>query len=149
MTGRVLTGLGAGFLFGLGLVVSGMGDPAKVLNFLDIAGTWDASLAIVMGAAVIVTFIGYRIVLAIPKPVFEPQFHLPTKVSVDSRLLGGAALFGIGWGLSGLCPGPAFTVVPQGLVTGSTPFLAFFTMMLAGMWVARAFHRQKRERIAA
>ena len=122
-----------GLIFGLGLVVSGMSDPAKVLNFLDLAGTWDPSLAFVMGGAVIVTFIGYRIVLQRKAPIFDTKFHVPTRTDVDARLIVGPALFGIGWGLGGFCPGPALTAI--GL--GAPGTLMFVPAMLVGMWVAR------------
>lgn len=97
----------AGLLFGAGVTVSGMVDPAKVLNFMDIAGNWDPTLIFVMGAALIVTFIGYRLVLARPQPLFETHFILPTSTLVDKRLIAGAVMFGLGWGLTGFCPGPA------------------------------------------
>ena len=99
----------AGIMFGLGLVISGMANPAKVLNFLDVAGTWDPSLAFVMVGAVAVTAIGYRLVLARPKPLLASSFHLPTQRRLDARIFVGPAIFGIGWGLSGFCPGPAVT----------------------------------------
>ena len=122
-----------GLIFGLGLVVSGMSNPAKVLNFLDLAGSWDPSLAFVMGGAVIVTFIGYRIVLQRKAPIFDTKFHVPTRTDVDTRLIVGPALFGIGWGLGGFCPGPALTAI--GL--GAPGTLIFVRAMLVGMWVAR------------
>ncbi|WP_294923361.1 DUF6691 family protein [uncultured Paracoccus sp.] len=128
-----LINLAIGLLLGTGLVVSGMSDPAKVLNFLDIAGTWDPSLAFVMGGAVIVAFLGFRLVLGRPAPVFSDAFQLPQRKDIDARLVLGAALFGIGWGLGGLCPGPALATV--GL--GAPGVLAFVPSMLAGMWVAR------------
>ncbi len=122
-----------GLIFGLGLVVSGMSNPAKVLNFLDLAGYWDPSLAFVMGGAVIVAFIGYRIVLQRNAPIFDTKFHVPTRTDVDTRLIIGPALFGIGWGLGGFCPGPALTAI--GL--GAPGTLIFVPAMLVGMWVAR------------
>lgn len=122
-----------GLIFGLGLVISGMVNPAKVLNFLDFAGTWDPSLALVMGGAVFVTAIGYRLVLVRPKPLFASSFHLPTQSTLDARIFAGPAIFGIGWGLSGFCPGPAVTSL--GLAAPGT--LAFVPAMLIGMAVAR------------
>ncbi|MEQ1952288.1 DUF6691 family protein [Mesorhizobium yinganensis] len=122
-----------GLLFGIGLVVSGMSDPAKVLNFLDVAGTWDPSLAFVMGGGVLVAFIGYRLVLRRDRPLMANGFRLPTKTSIDGRLLTGAAIFGIGWGIGGFCPGPAFAA----LGLGQPGTLAFVLAMLAGFWVAR------------
>ncbi|WP_024518008.1 DUF6691 family protein [Bradyrhizobium sp. Tv2a-2] len=126
-----------GLIFGLGLLVSGMSNPAKVLNFLDFgavtAGGWDPSLAFVMAGAVAVTFVGFRIVLARSKPVFAERFQLPTKRELDPRILAGPAIFGIGWGLAGFCPGPAFTA----LGFGSRASLIFVAAMLFGMWLAR------------
>lgn len=130
---KTLAGFFCGLLFGVGLVISGMSDPAKVLNFLDLFGTWDPSLAFVMGGAVLVSFIGYRYVLNRPAPVFSEVFHLPTKTDADSQLLTGASLFGIGWGLGGFCPGPAFTALPL----LSTGIIAFFPALLIGMWLGR------------
>lgn len=130
---RIVSGLVAGLVFGIGLVLSGMVDPAKVMNFLDIAGTWDASLAFVMGAAVLVTSVGYRLVVGQGKPLFEEKFFLPTTSDIDLRLVGGAALFGIGWGLAGFCPGPALT----SLILGSEGTVVFVAAMIAGMWAGR------------
>lgn len=131
---RTLAALAAGLVFGLGLSVSGMTDPAKVLNFLDLAGTWDASLAFVMGGGVVVAFIGYRLAFAAGAPLFDSRFHLPAATQIDTRLLAGAALFGAGWGLAGLCPGPALA----SLFNGSTGVLVFVGAMMAGMWLGRA-----------
>lgn len=97
----------AGLLFGGGLTVSQMVNPDKVISFLNITGDWDPSLAFVMGGALIVTLIGYQLVLKRKGPLFADKFRLPTRKDIDSPLLMGAALFGIGWGLAGLCPGPA------------------------------------------
>lgn len=132
---RTLASLGAGLLFGLGLAVSQMVNPAKVLDFLDVAGNWDPSLAFVMAGAVAVTWIGYRIVLGRPKPVLAERFQLPTATAIDPRLIVGAAIFGIGWGLAGLCPGPAITSIAY-LQTGT---LYFLPAMLAGLFLARRF----------
>lgn len=128
-----LVNLGLGLLFGVGLVVSGMSNPAKVLNFLDLFGTWDPSLAFVMGGAVVVAFIGYRLVLGRDAPVAGDAFQIPTRKDIDMRLAGGAALFGVGWGLGGFCPGPALTAI--GL--GETGTLVFVPAMFLGMWLAR------------
>jgi len=130
---KLLVSLIAGLIFGVGLIVSGMGNPAKVLNFLDLFGTWDPSLAFVMGGAVIVTFIGYRLVLKRTSPVLHTRFHLPTRKDVDGQLIAGASLFGLGWGLGGFCPGPAFVSLPL----ASQGILIFFPAMLVGMIVAR------------
>lgn len=128
-----LVNLALGLLFGIGLVVSGMADPAKVLNFLDLFGTWDPSLAFVMGGAVIVAFIGYRLVLTRERPVIGNTFHLPIRNDIDARVIAGPAIFGIGWGLGGFCPGPALTA----LGLGGTGTLAFVPAMIVGMWAAR------------
>ncbi len=128
-----LVNLALGLLFGAGLVVSGMSDPAKVLNFLDLFGTWDPSLALVMGGAVLVTFVGYRFVLARGEPIVGARFHLPSRNDIDARIVAGPAIFGIGWGLGGFCPGPALTA----LGLGATGTLAFIPAMIVGMWIAR------------
>jgi uncharacterized membrane protein YedE/YeeE len=126
-----------GLIFGLGLVISGMSDPAKVLNFLDLAGigsgTWDASLAFVMAGAVAVTFVGYNRIQKQPRPVFGEKFHLPTKQELDLRIISGPAIFGVGWGLAGFCPGPAVTA----LGFGSSAAVIFVAAMAAGMMLAR------------
>lgn len=128
-----LVNLALGLLFGAGLVVSGMADPAKVLNFLDLFGTWDPSLAFVMGGAVIVAFIGYRLVLRRERPLSGGAFHLPTRQDIDSRILVGPAIFGVGWGLGGFCPGPAIAA----LGLGAPGTLAFVPAMILGMFAAR------------
>jgi len=128
-----LVNLGLGLLFGIGLVVSGMSDPAKVLGFLDLFGTWDPSLAFVMGGAVLVAFFGYRAVLARSRPIVGDRFHLPEKTAIDGRLIAGSAIFGIGWGLGGFCPGPALTA----LGLGAAGTLVFIPAMALGMWAAR------------
>lgn len=125
--------LALGLLFGIGLVISGMSDPAKVLNFLDLAGTWDPSLAFVMGGAVIVAFFGYRVVLKRDRPIVGERFRLPTRTELEPRIFAGPAIFGLGWGLSGFCPGPALTAL--GLAAPGT--LAFVPCMIIGMWLAR------------
>jgi uncharacterized protein len=130
---RPLANLVAGVVFGLGLVISGLANPAKVLNFLDLAGAWDPSLAFVMAGAVLTAALGYRVVLARPAPAFDSRFHLPTATAIDRRMLAGAAMFGVGWGLSGYCPGPAITALP--LLNPAT--LVFVAAMLLGMWLGR------------
>lgn len=132
--GRMFGGLIAGLLFGAGLSISGMINPAKVLGFLDLAGAWDPSLAFVMLGGVTVTAIGYRTVLRRDQPVFERGFALPSRRDIDPALLLGAALFGIGWGLGGYCPGPALA----GLGFGAADTLAFVAAMALGMIAARA-----------
>jgi uncharacterized protein len=126
---RTLAALFAGALFGLGLAVSGMMNPAKVIGFLDITGAWDPTLAFVMGGALLVTIPAFRLILGRQRPLLADGFALPTKTALDARLLGGAALFGVGWGLSGFCPGPAVAA----LVTGLAPVFAFVAAMVAGM----------------
>ncbi|MBD3898131.1 YeeE/YedE family protein [Halomonas sp. ML-15] len=130
---KALAGYVAGLLFGLGLAISGMTDPARVLGFLDLAGAWDPTLMFVLGGAVVTTFIGYRLAWARGRPLFEASFQLPTRRDLDARLLGGAALFGIGWGLSGYCPGPAVASI-AGL---SLPLVAMLGAMVAGWYLAR------------
>ncbi len=133
----ILAQFGAGALFGVGLLVSGMANPAKVLNFLDLsaiyAGTWDGSLAFVMIAAVAVAFIGFRLARRRPRPLLAAQFPAQPSPVVDARLLVGACLFGLGWGLAGYCPGPALV----GLGAGSPKAALFVLAMLAGMAAAR------------
>lgn len=132
---RIILGFLSGLVFGLGLVISGMADPAKVLNFLDLAGTWDPSLAFVMAGASVTAFIGYRLVWRRGAPALDTRFDLPTNSRIDRPLILGAALFGIGWGIGGFCPGPAWTALPL-LAPGT---LAFLPAMLAGLWLgARA-----------
>ncbi len=126
---RVLVALASGALFGLGLIVSDMVNPARVLGFLDLAGAWDPTLAFVMGGALIPMVVAWRIAAARPAPVCGAAFPGPAAARLDTRLLGGAALFGAGWGLVGFCPGPALTA----LGTGSTEALIFTAAMLAGM----------------
>ncbi|SNY96654.1 DUF6691 family protein [Halomonas sp. hl-4] len=123
----------AGLLFSLGLAVSGMTDPARVVGFLDVAGDWDPTLMFVLGGAVITTFIGYRVVLKQPAPMLDGRFQLPSKQTLDARLLGGAALFGVGWGLSGYCPGPAIA----SLGGATLPLVAMLATMVLGWVIAR------------
>jgi uncharacterized membrane protein YedE/YeeE len=133
---KMLVNLFAGALFGLGLSVSGMVNPQKVIGFLDFAGDWDPTLALVFGGALLVAIPAFRLILKRPRPVLAEKFDLPTKKDVDARLLAGAAIFGIGWGLAGLCPGPAVTALASGLA----PVFAFVAAMVAGMaiykWVS-------------
>ena len=108
----VLSSLLAGLLFGLGLVISQMVNPAKVLAFLDIFGSWDPSLLLVMGAAVAMSTLGYAVAKHRGRPFLAPRLEIPIRRDLEPRLLTGAAVFGIGWGLAGLCPGPALTLLP-------------------------------------
>lgn len=136
----------AGVLFGLGLAVSQMVDPGKVLAFLDVAavadGAWDPSLLLVLCAAVGTNLVGYRLVLGRPSPLFAARFSLPTRKDVDRRLVAGSALFGVGWGLAGYCPGPAVAALSQ----GSLDALWFTIAMLLGMF---AFQKTEAERAPA
>jgi uncharacterized protein len=122
-----------GIIFGTGIVISGMANPAKVLNFFDLAGSWDPSLAFVMGGALAVTFVGYRLVLPRPGPLLDTRYHLPTSRAIDLKLLGGSAIFGIGWGIAGFCPGGALPT----LGTGNTSVIVFSAAMVAGMIIAK------------
>lgn len=108
---RLLAATLSGVLFGAGLVISGMSNPNKVLNFLDLAGPWDPSLLLVMAAAVMITFLGFRLAWRLQRPWCAESFQLPSARRPDLRLLVGAALFGLGWGLAGYCPGPALTAL--------------------------------------
>ena len=108
---RNVFSLTSGLLFGFGLAVSSMINPAKIVGFLDITGNWNPSLAFVMGGAVFVTALTFRLILKRPKPIFTDIFELPSKVSLDGKLITGAAIFGIGWAMSGLCPGPAISSI--------------------------------------
>ena len=122
-----------GAIFGLGIAISGMANPAKVLNFFDVAGSWDPSLIFVMGGALIVTAIGFRLVLSRSHPLLAGGFSLPTKRDIDVRLLGGAAIFGVGWGIAGFCPGG---VVPA-LGLGRSEPAIFVAALVAGMLIVR------------
>ena len=130
---RAVSLLLIGGLFGLGLAISGMLNPAKVAGFLDLFGVWDPSLAFVMGGGVIANFISHRLVTRRQSPVFGAGFQIPTNSRIDGRLLSGAALFGIGWGLGGLCPGPAVA----SLAMAPAEVGLFVLMMLAGLAVGR------------
>ncbi|HTS41640.1 MAG TPA: YeeE/YedE family protein [Xanthobacteraceae bacterium] len=131
-----------GLLFGAGLLISGMAQPAKVLNFLDLFGTWDASLAFVMAGGLAVSSAGYALAKRRARPFLAPQSLWPTKSDIDSPLVYGSILFGIGWGLVGLCPGPALV----NLATLSPQIIVFVAAMAAGMilhdqWTARRIAR--------
>lgn len=126
---RILLALLSGAIFGIGLTVSEMINPAKVLGFLDILGSWDPSLAFVMGGALIASFIGVRLSQKSSTPVLTDSFHWPENTGIDGRLIAGAVLFGLGWALVGLCPGPAIAGLGFGLPESWT----FAAAMLAGM----------------
>lgn len=133
--GTVLVALGAGIVFGLGLAVARMVDPTVVLGFLDVAGPWNATLVFVMAGAVIAAIPGYVLVPRLTRPALAEAFEIPTRRDIDWRLIAGAAVFGVGWGLGGLCPGPAIA----DLSTGLGPIFAFFAAMVAGMLAYRVF----------
>jgi uncharacterized protein len=122
----------AGLLFGLGLSLGGMTQPAVVLGFLDIFGAWDPRLVFVMAGAVLTTAIGYRLVLRRSRPLLAERFQWPTSRRIDARLMGGAALFGIGWGIAGYCPGPALA----SLGAGAPALLVLVACMIVGWWLA-------------
>ncbi len=132
-----LSALAAGLIFGLGLTISGMINPSKVLGFLDIAGSWDPSLLFVLGGAVVTTMIGFRLVRRRQAPLFAGRFYLPEASGIDTRLMLGAALFGIGWGLVGLCPGPAIAA----LLADGWQVALFTVSALLGMAGHRLFRR--------
>ena len=143
---RLFSGFLVGLIFGVGIAVSGMINPAKVLNFFDIAGTWDPSLAFVMGGALVTTALGYRLVLRRDAPLIEARFQIPTARDIDARLIGGAAVFGLGWGIAGFCPGAA---VPA-LGSGKWEVALFVVALLAGLRVARMIRdRQAGKRAVA
>jgi hypothetical protein len=128
-----------GLLFALGLGLSGMTQPGKVTAFLDITGAWDPSLACVMIGAILVHALLYRLIRRRSAPVFASAFSLPTRTDMDARLIGGAALFGIGWGLGGFCPGPAVT----SLASGQTAVVIFVASMLVGMYLFQVVENQR------
>ena len=126
-----------GLVFGIGIALSGMINPAKVLNFFDIAGTWDPSLAFVMGGALVVTGIGYRLAWRRAQPLFGGRFQIPTNTQIDGKLIGGSALFGIGWGIAGFCPGAA---IPA-LGTGRWEVALFIGAVVIGFVLRRVLAR--------
>lgn len=140
---RLLTALLIGALFGTGISFAGMANPAKVLNFFDLAGAWDPSLALVMAGALAVTAPGYRLLFARGRPRFAPGFQLPTGRRIDRPLVLGALTFGIGWGIAGFCPGGALPTL--GILAGGAPagidVLIFVLALLAGIILARRLRR--------
>jgi hypothetical protein len=133
-----LTSFLSGIVFALGLGISGMTRPIKVIGFLDFFGNWDASLAFVMLGAISVYFVAYRLSQKMPSPILAAAFSIPKRTDLDRRLIAGAALFGAGWGLGGFCPGPAITA----LASGAPAVAVFVGAMAAGIylhgWVARS-----------
>lgn len=135
---QLVSALLIGLVFGAGIALSGMANPAKVLNFFDLAGTWDPSLIFVMGGALAVTFVGYRVVLRRSGPVLGGGFNLPTRRDIDRPLVLGSAVFGIGWGIAGFCPGG---VIPALGLLRPEP-VVFVVAMVVGILVARLLQRQ-------
>lgn len=131
----IFIALASGLLFGVGLIAGGMTDPSKVQGFLDLFGRWDPSLAFVMGGAILVGSVGFALARRRQVAWTGDAMELPKSRIVDTRLLAGGALFGIGWGLGGLCPGPALTA----LGAGFAPAAWFVAAMLAGMWLHDQF----------
>lgn len=138
---KTFAAFAAGLVFAFGLVVSGMTNPQKVVAFLDVTGSWDPSLALVMVGAIVVHTLGLRLAKGRARPRFAPSFELPAASGTDTRLVLGAALFGIGWGLSGYCPGPSVV----SLASRSIPALAFFCAMATGLALTRVFTEKKSE----
>ncbi|MGO9604129.1 MAG: DUF6691 family protein [Candidatus Binataceae bacterium] len=140
-----LTSFISGIVFALGLGISGMTRPIKVIGFLDFFGNWDASLAFVMLGAITVYFIAYRLSRTMPSPILATVFSIPGRTDLDARLIAGAALFGAGWGLGGFCPGPAVTA----LASGAAPVTVFVAAMAAGIylhgWIATSETSESRE----
>jgi uncharacterized membrane protein YedE/YeeE len=132
---RFLSAFGAGLVFALGLGIAGMTRPSKVIGFLDVFGSWDASLALVMGGALTVGLVSFTLVLRRASPVLASRSFLPATRGVDARLFLGSALFGIGWGLAGVCPGPALVAA----VTGAQPVIFFVGAMAVGIFAADRF----------
>ena len=136
---RLLPPLASGLLFGAGLTVSGMTDPQRVRGFLDIFGDWDPTLAFVMGGAVIVMAVAWAIQSRMATPVFGKKFSLPDRKDLDGPLIAGSILFGIGWGVAGLCPGPAIASLALSPVSA----IVFVAAMLAGMLLQKLFMERK------
>lgn len=130
---RIVMAFLIGLIFGFGILISGMANPAKVLNFFDVAGTWDPSLMFVMGGALVTTFLGYRLVLARERPMLSTAFQLPVASRIDLKLIIGSAVFGIGWGLAGFCPGAALPA----LGTGRQEVMIFVASLIVGLIVTR------------
>jgi uncharacterized membrane protein YedE/YeeE len=136
---RKLMAFLAGLIFGIGLLTAGMANPAKVLAFLDVAGAWDPSLALVMAAAIAVAFLPFRWARLQRTSLLGAPMQLPGKRELDRRLIGGSLLFGIGWGIAGICPGPALAI----LLTGRWQVLLFVAALLLGMRVFTALERRR------
>jgi uncharacterized membrane protein YedE/YeeE len=141
---QVIAALLSGLVFGLGLLLSGMANPAKVLGFLDLAGAWDPSLALVMAGAIAVGFIAFRVAGGRATSFLGAPMGLPVARHIDRRLIGGSLAFGVGWGLAGFCPGPALVALGM----GEAKALVFVAAMLAGMGLFELFERGARRRAA-
>lgn len=142
---HIVAAFGSGLLFSVGLVLAGMTQPSKVVGFLDFFGDWDPSLAFVMGGAIMVYTPIYRLMLARNTPFFAARLMLPTNTVIDAKLIGGAALFGAGWGLGGFCPGPGLTSIGA----ASVEAVYFVGGMLLSMWAYRTFEHHKQNRVLA
>lgn len=142
---RLFSSAMIGIVFGAGIAVSGMANPAKVLNFFDVFGKWDPSLLLVMAAALSVTFLGYRVVLRRPGPLFDLRFHLPARRDIDLPLIAGSAVFGIGWGIAGFCPGGA---IPA-LGSGQASAVLFVAALIGGILIANGIKALSRHRHAS
>lgn len=134
-----LTAFFAGLIFGLGLLLAGMANPAKVLAFLDVAGAWDPSLALVMGGAIAVAVIPLNWARKNKQSLLGARMQLPVKRELDARLIGGSLVFGIGWGIAGICPGPAVAI----LLTGRWQIIIFVLAMLTGMYLFSALESRR------
>jgi uncharacterized membrane protein YedE/YeeE len=135
--GKIISAFIAGTLFGLGLAISEMINPARVIGFLDVAGRWDPTLIFVMGGALLVTATIFPLILRRSRPFLAEQFHLPTNKEIDRPLILGAVIFGIGWGLAGFCPGPALAA----LASGSRAVALFVIAMVVGQWMMSRLER--------
>ncbi len=132
---QALVALFAGIVFGIGLALSQMINPNKVLSFLDVTGNWDPSLALVMGGALLVTIIAFNFISKRNRPLFDDKFRLPTRTDIDSPLIIGAILFGLGWGIAGFCPGPALASLGINFLDS----FIFIVSMLAGSWLQKYY----------
>jgi len=139
MSRLTLSALVSGLVFGLGLLISGLGNPAKVLAFLDLAGAWDPSLALVMGGAILVGLIAFQVARQRQRSLLDEPIRLPTRRDIDRRLVLGSLGFGVGWGLAGFCPGPAVMAIGA----GETKAVVFVLAMLAGMGVFELIERRR------
>ena len=136
MIGNLIV-LSSGLLFGLGLAISEMVNPAKVLGFLDVVGNWDPSLILVLGAGLVVTFLTFRPILQMDRPILDREFNLPGQTQIDVKLIGGGALFGVGWGSVGYCPGPAIASLAYGQVES----VIFLFALFIGLYADRLYRR--------